>query len=228
MKDKIITDETLRNRVRVFKDRSEAGRILAEKLEGHKGTDAVLIAIPSGGVPVAAATGNSLNIPLDLVLVRKIQIPWNTEAGFGALDPDGNAIFNEEILKGLRLTREEVESQIAKTRKVLCERERLFRGGREFPFIKGRTVIIVDDGLASGYTMISALRFLKKRDPHRVIVAVPTGPLRTITTIAPEVDAVVCPNIRSGISFAVADAYRNWHDVTDEEVISLINKVKRA
>jgi predicted phosphoribosyltransferase len=228
MKDRIITDETLRNKIRVFKDRSEAGRILAGKLEGYKGIDAVLFAIPSGGVPVAAVAGNSLNIPLDLLLVRKIQIPWNTEAGFGALDPDGNVIFNEELLKGLRLTREEVESQIEKTREVLSERERLFRGGREFPFIKGRTVIIVDDGLASGHTMISALRFVRKRDPGRVIIAVPTGPLRTITAIAPEVDAVVCLNIRSGISFAVADAYRNWYDVTDEEVISLINEAKKA
>lgn len=224
MKGRIITDERLRNRVQVFEDRAEAGRVLAGMLQSHKGTGAVLFAIPSGGVPVAAVAGRLLHIRPDLLLVRKVQVPWNTEAGFGALDPDGDVIFNEDILSGLRLSHEEVESQIEKTKDVLRKRERLFRGRREFPFVKGKRVIIVDDGLASGYTMISALRYVKKRGPGRVIVAVPTGLLRTVTALAPEVDEVVCPNIRFALPFAVADAYRNWHDVTDKEVLLLMDE----
>jgi predicted phosphoribosyltransferase len=105
---------------------------------------------------------------------------------------------------------------------VIKRRNEIFRGNRLFPSLKGKIVIVVDDGLASGYTMLSAIKYIKKRNPSKAIIAVPTGSQRTVEFILPEVDELVCLNIRSGFTFAVADAYINWYDLDDEEVISLL------
>lgn len=221
MKAKLITEESYRDRVYVFEDRHDAGRKLGQKLINYKNTETVILAIPSGGVPVASEIAEFLNLFMDLILVRKIQIPWNTEAGFGALNPDGEVIFNEELLEGLGLNEEEINAQIKKTKDILRKRNELFRAGRPFSVIKNKTIILVDDGLASGYTMLAALRFVRKRDPQKIIIAVPTGLLRTVERILNDVDELTCLNIRSGFPFAVADAYKNWYDLTDEEVQSL-------
>lgn len=222
MKANLVTEESCRNKVHVFEDRHDAGRKLGQKLIVYKNTDAIILAIPSGGVPVASEIAKSLNLPLDLILVRKIQIPWNPEAGFGAINPDGAVIFNEALLNSLSLTEDEINSQIKKTKDILRKRNELFRGGKPFPEIKNKIIILVDDGLASGYTMLSALRFVKKREPRKIIVAVPTGSLKTVEFILPDVDELICLNIRSGFSFAVADAYRYWYDLMDEEVQCLL------
>jgi predicted phosphoribosyltransferase len=222
MNPNLITEESYRNKVYVFRDRHDAGGKLSQKLIVYKNTDAIILAIPSGGVPVASEIAKSLNLPLDLILVRKIQIPWNPEAGFGAINPDGAVIFNEALLNSLSLTEDEINSQIKKTKDILRKRNELFRGGKPFPEIKNKIIILVDDGLASGYTMLSALRFVKKREPRKIIVAVPTGSLKTVEFILPDVDELICLNIRSGFSFAVADAYRYWYDLMDEEVQCLI------
>lgn len=222
MKGKLVFEHSLRDKLYVFEDRRDAGRRLGQKLISYKNTHAIVLAIPSGGVPVAAEIASSLNLPMDLILVRKIQIPWNTEAGFGAINPDGEVIFNERLLNSLRLTEEEINSQIKKTKDILKKRNTLFRAGKPFPIIENMTVILVDDGLASGYTMISALNYVKKRKPQKIIIAVPTGSQKTVGFILPQVDELICLNIRTGFSFAVADAYRDWYDLTDEEVLSLL------
>lgn len=219
---KLVDDPTLRNRTYVFADRAAAGKRLAEMLRDYKGKAFRLFAIPAGGVPVAAEIARALAAPLDLIIVRKIQLPWTTEAGFGALDPDGAPLFNEMLLSRMPLTPEQIAEQVAKTEANLRERERVLRGGRPYPDLNGETVMVVDDGLASGYTMQAAVRFLRKKGAAELIVAVPTALDRTAQTLLPLVDLLVCPNLRSGLSFAVADAYENWYDVEQEEVLEVL------
>ena len=215
-------DPTLRDRAYIFADRTEAGERLAEMLRDFKDKPFRLFAIPAGGVPVAAAVARAFAVPLDLIIVRKIQLPWTTEAGFGALDPDGTPLFNEPLTSRLSLTPEQIEAQVAKTLVNLREREARFRGGRPYPDLAGETAIIVDDGLASGYTMRAAVHFLKGKNAARLVVAVPTASDRTAQALLSLVDLLVCLNVRGGLSFAVADAYKNWYDVEDQEVLDLL------
>jgi putative phosphoribosyl transferase len=222
----LIEDPTLRDRQLVFTDRAEAGRLLAVKLNPYGDSDSLVLAIPAGGMPVAAEISRALGLPLDLVLVRKIQVPNNTEAGFGAMDADGDAILNEGLLKQLKLSQEEVREQTERTKKVLAHRGRLFREGRPFPSLEGKPAIIVDDGLASGYTMRAAIRYIRKRNPAKVVVAVPTGFRHAVNDLLPETDEMVCLNIRGGFRFAVANAYVNWSDVSDEEVLAILAEGK--
>lgn len=218
----LIEDWSLRNKMHVFKDRKEAGWLLARRLSGYKDVNGIVLAIPSGGVPVAAEIAKALVLPLDVIIVRKIQLPDNTEAGFGAVGPDGEVSLNTNLISQLRLTKKEVKRQIQITVDTIKRRNELFRGGRQFPLLKDKVVIIVDDGLASGYTMLSAVDFIKRHKPEKVVVAVPTAPKETVDLILPRVDELVCLNVRSGFTFAVADAYEKWYDLEDEEVISIL------
>ncbi len=222
----LIEDPTLRDRQLVFADRAEAGRRLAAKLNSYRGSDGLVLAIPAGGMPVAAEISRVLGLSLDLILVRKIQVPNNTEAGFGAMDADGETVFNEWLLTQLNLSQDELREQAEKTKNVLAHRDRVFRGGQPFPSLEGKVVIVVDDGLASGYTMRAAIRYLRKRRPAKVVVAVPTGFQHAVNELLPETDEMVCLNIRSGPRFAVAGAYANWSDVSDEEVFAILAEGK--
>ena len=223
----LTEDRSLRNRTHVFEDRKDAGIRLAGYLSGYRGTDGMVLAIPSGGVPVAAEIAEALGLPLDLVIVRKVQIPYNPEAGFGAVGPQGEVSLNEDLVSRLGLTRKEIEQQIQKTREIINVRNERFREGLPFPDLRDRVVILVDDGLASGFTMLSAVRFIRDHGPEKIIVAVPTAPERTIDLILPHVDELVCLNIRSGLMFAVAEAYENWYDLDDDEVISILKGLSK-
>ena len=225
---KILDDPALRNRTYVFADRAAAGKRLAEMLRDYEGKPLRLFAIPAGGVPVAVQIARALAVPLDLVIVRKIQLPWTTEAGFGALDPDGTPLMNEALLSHYPLSPQQIEAQVAKTLANLKEREEHLRGGRPYPELAGATTIIVDDGLASGYTMRAAVRFLKGKGAGELIVAVPTALDRTAQALLPLVDLLVCPNLRGGMSFAVAEAYENWYDVDHKEVLDLLAGLAQA
>jgi putative phosphoribosyl transferase len=219
---KILDDPALRNRTYVFADRAAAGKRLAAMLLNYRGQPLRLFAIPAGGVPVGAEIARVLDAPLDLVIVRKIQLPWTTEAGFGALDPDGVPIFNEDLLRRQPLAPKEIAAQVAKTLASLREREVHLRGGRPYADLEGAPTIIVDDGLASGYTMRAAVRFLKGKGAGLLIVAVPTALDRTAQALLPLVDLLVCPNLRGGLSFAVAEAYENWYDIDQTEVLEVL------
>jgi len=223
----LIEDLSLRDKLYVFRDRKEAGIILARKLLKYKGTDGIVLGIPSGGIPVAAELAKALSLPLDLVILRKIQIPNNTEAGFGAVAPDYKVLINEDLLSMLNLSQKYVERQIKLTIDTIKKRDDLFRKGLPFPSVKNKMVIIVDDGLASGYTMLSAVEFLRRHGPEKIVVAVPTGSKRTVDFILPKVDELICLNIRTGFTFAVADAYENWYDLTDNDVISILQEFNR-
>ena len=222
---KLTEDIALRDKRYVFEDRIEAGCLLAHALMHLKSSDCIVLAIPSGGLPFASEIADALAIPMDLVIVRKIQIPLNTEAGFGAMAPDGDIILNEKLLLQLNLTGDEINRQAIKTSENIRERNQRFREGRPYIPPEHDTVIIVDDGLASGYTMLAAIRFVKRTGAQKRIVAgVPTGSKRTVNLVLPEVDELVCLNVRSGFPFAVADAYRNWHDLTDKEALAIVKK----
>ena len=222
-----IEDPELRDRIHVFSDRANAGQQLASLLPDYQGQEVRLFAIPAGGVPVAAEIARRLKIPLDLVIVRKIQLPWTTEAGFGALGPGGEAIFNEELLRRMPLTQEEIEAQVQKTAAVMRQREARLRGGQPYPLLHGVTALIVDDGLASGFTMQAAVKFLRAQGAGQIVVAVPTGSERTVRDLLPLVDELYCLNVRGGWSFAVADAYENWYDLTEEEVLEVLNSLTK-
>ena len=228
MTAKIVEEPTYRERVFVFLDRLQAGRLLADKLREYAGKEnVVLLALPAGGVPVGYVVAKELNISMDVIVVRKVQIPWNTEAGFGALTWDGEAVLNQSLVKHLGLKREVIEESISETRRIIQERLGKFRGDKPMPDLGGKVVILVDDGLASGFTMLAATRSSRRKQPKKTVVAVPTASMGAIKLLAPEVDEIVCLNIRSGPVFAVADAYKNWYDLTDDEVIKILERAKK-
>jgi len=225
MRATIIENPVYRDRISVFQDRFQAGKLLADKLRHNLDNEnVVILAVPAGGVPVGYIVAKELGAPMDLIVVRKIQIPWNTEAGFGAITWDGKIALNEDLVEQLNLTKEEIETSILSTKRNIQERLRKFRGDKPMPILKDKVVVLVDDGLASGFTMMVAARSVRENIPKKIIVAVPTASLGAIELLAPEVDEIVCLNIRSGPSFAVADAYVNWHDLTDEEVTNILKK----
>ncbi len=220
----LIEENSLRDKRYVFTDRRDAGRLLSQKLIKFKGSDSMILAIPSGGVPIASEIRQTLGLAMDLIIVRKIQIPGNPEAGFGAMSPDEEVVLNERLLNQIGLTEEEMTTQIRKTRDVIKKRGRVFRQDKPFPSIENKIVFVVDDGLASGYTMRAAINFIKRKNPLKIIVAVPTASQKTADSILSEVDELICLNVRSGYPFAVADAYEDWYDVTDEEVLEILKK----
>jgi putative phosphoribosyl transferase len=221
----LIEEPAYRNREFVFKDRLHAGELLADKLRPAvaKGNVEVL-AIPAGGVPVGYVLAEKLGISLDVVVVRKIQVPWNTEAGFGAVTWDGRPILNELLVAQLGLSAEVVAQCISRTRQMVHERNQRLRGGRPFPDLSSRTVILVDDGLASGFSMMAAVESIKTQHPSKIVVGVPTGSPNAIELLAPSVDELVCLNVRSGPIFAVADAYEDWYDLSDDGTLEYLRR----
>ncbi len=222
----LFEDKSLRDKSYVFRDRSEAGSLLAERLLEIPLPEAIILAIPAGGIPVALEIARKLHLPLDLMIVRKVQIPGNPEAGFGAMGPDGEVIFNEPLLRRLRLTQDDIEKQVARARQIVEERNRVFRGGRPFPDVRDRTTVLVDDGLASGYTMTEAVRFLQKRKAARILIAVPTASEESVNRLSPLVDEIYCLNVRTLYPFAVAEAYENWYDLEDQEVLARMKSLE--
>ena len=222
----VIFDDNLKERLHVFKDRFHAGELLAEMLKRNLSLgDAIILAIPAGGIPVGYEISCRLNIPMDVVIVRKLQIPWDPEAGFGAVSSDGEIVLNERLVKQLGLSEEIIEEVVRKTLGIIRDRSKKFRMVKPVLDIGDKTVILVDDGLASGYTMLAAIRSIKKKNPKRIIAAVPTASAAAVKLVSRKVDKILCLNVRSGPFFAVADAYREWRDLTDEEVIEILRKI---
>jgi len=218
----------LRERTRVFSDRSHAGRVLAGMLSDRLEPDCLIMAIPAGGVPVAAALAAGLHLPLGLAVVSKITLPWNSEVGFGAVAFDGSVGLNEAMVARTELTPQEVEEGIARTRRKVARRvERLGSLLADAEPV-GRDVVVVDDGLASGFTMRAAVDALGRAGAASVRVAVPTGHLAAVEAVAPAVRELYCANIRSGFRYAVADAYMHWYDIDDHELTAMLRKAADA
>jgi predicted phosphoribosyltransferase len=217
----------LRNRTFVFKDRSEAGERLSKFLLEYRNQKPVVLAIPNGGVPVGIAVSQRLGAPFDLIVSRKMPLPHTREAGFGAITWDDIVVYNEELIAAIPLNQHQIEQGLSVARKELHDRTSLFRGDRPWPKVKNRFVILVDDGLASGFTMIAAATFARRHRAAKIVTAVPTSPVHSIARVASCVDELVCLNIREGLSFAVADAYVEWHDLSEVEVNSYLQKVPK-
>jgi predicted phosphoribosyltransferase len=173
---------------------------------------ALVLAIPAGGVPVGVEVARRLHLGLELAVVSKILIPGITEAGYGAVAFDGTVLLNESLVAALGLTEAAVEEGIAATRSRVTRRVQQLRHGRPFPDLRDAAAVLVDDGLASGYTMRVAIEALRAGGAQEVIVAVPTGHLDAVRRLSPLVETLCCANVRAGRSFAVADAYRSWGD----------------
>ncbi|MDZ7700421.1 MAG: phosphoribosyltransferase family protein [Deltaproteobacteria bacterium] len=218
--------ESLRDREHVFTDRFHAAEVLAGMLTSTYAQveDGVILTIPSGGVPIGIGLREKLDLPMDLLIVRKLQIPGNTEAGFGAMTLDGRAFFNDRLLAELHLTDLQIAAEKQRVARELERRNALFRNNRSFPDLTGKRVILVDDGLASGFTMLASVDLVRRANPEETVVAVPTAPLRTVEQISAQADRVYCANIRTTHFFAVANAYQRWHDLTEEEVLSLLSE----
>jgi putative phosphoribosyl transferase len=216
----IIDDPRLRDKNRVFTGRHDAGRKLGAFIKTLPGIrDPLVLAIPAGGVPVGKEVAVALGAPLSLAIVRKIRIPGSTEAGFGAVTWDGQVLINERLRASLGLSQPEVDLAIAETRNNVSERITRFTGGKGVPSPEGKTAILVDDGLASGFTMLAAVQSLRTHNPAIIIVAVPTASASSAELVARSADKLVCLNIRTTWRFAVADAYEQWYDLDDQEVL---------
>lgn len=204
-----------------FADRAEAGRVLAEKLRVFRGReDVVVLALPRGGVPVAAEIAMDLRAPLDVFLVRKLGFPGHEEFALGAIASGGVRVMNPSASLGT-FTNEEIDAIAAREKRELSRREGLYRGERAAPEILGKTVILVDDGLATGSTMLAAVRALRLLGPARVVVAVPVGSREACDLVREEADELVCP-FAPELFRAVGEWYRNFSQTTDDEVQALL------
>jgi predicted phosphoribosyltransferase len=216
----------LREKLGVFKDRQDAGIRLSEMLEAYRDSSAMVFAIPAGGVPVAATLAEKLNLSLDVAVVSKITLPWNTEAGFGAVAFDGTVRLNNQMLGQAGLSEEEVQRRIELTTTKVQRRFKELRGDEPMPNLAGRKVFLVDDGIASGFTFRVAVEALKKHGTDEIMAAVPTGHRQALQGIATQVEAVYCANVRGGWSFAVAGAYQRWSDVDEAQVLQVLRRFR--
>ena len=206
----------------IFQDRTDAGRQLAEELLSYAGRDdAIVLALPRGGVPVAFEVAQRLGVPLDVFVVRKLGVPGHEELAMGAIASGGIRVLNEDVLYVLPDAQSIVEMVTAIEREELKRRERDYRGDRPAPEVRGRTVILVDDGLATGATMRAAAAALGQQGAAKIIVAVPVGAPTTCREIRDEVDDILC--LHTPISFmGVGQYYEDFSQTSDEEVRELL------
>ncbi len=204
----------------LFQDRSEAGAKLGHALIALGLRDPVVLAIPAGGVPVAIEIARILGAPLDLVIARKIQFPWTTEAGFGAVAADGTEYLGPETRS---LDPTVVEMQLEKARQQVKRRAARLQRASNPPNLKGSTAILVDDGLATGSTMLAAVQSVAPKEPAEIVVAVPTASGAAVDLLEPIVDRLILLYVHPREQpFAVASSYAHWRDLTDEEVSALL------
>jgi predicted phosphoribosyltransferase len=205
-----------------FHDRRDAGRALATRLMRYASRpDVLVLALPRGGVPVGYEVAQALRAPLDVFLVRKLGVPGQEELAMGALASGGVLVRNEEVIAALDIPDEEIEAVAAQEQAELRRRERLFRGDRPPPAVAGRTVILVDDGLATGSTMRAAVAALRRLGPARIVVAVPVGSAEACEEFSFEADEAVCAQTPEPF-LAVGMWYEDFTQTTDEEVRELL------
>ena len=211
-----------------FRDRREAGRLLAAMLPAYANRpDVLVLALPRGGVPVAYEVARALGAPLDVFLVRKLGVPGYEELAMGAVATGGVRVLNDEIVTGLRLPGYVIDAVAAREQQELGRRERLYRDSRPAPDVRGRTVILVDDGLATGATMQAAIRALRQQRPDRIVVAVPVAARTTCEMLRPEVDDIACASTPEPFQ-AVGYWYEDFSQTTDDEVRDLLAQRRQS
>ena len=212
-----------------FYDRTDAGRRLAAELEKFKGENVVVFALPRGGAPVADPIAASLDAPLDLVLVRKIGVPFQPELAMGAVADGGDPVVvrNEDVIAMADISEQAFQEVCARELEEIERRRRLYLGGRPRPEAKDRVAIVVDDGVATGATTRAALRAVRARAPKKLVLAVPVAPPDTLESLAPEVDEIVCLETHRAFG-AIGFFYRDFGQISDEEVIEILNRQART
>ena len=212
-----------------FKNRSEAGRFLAQKLGKYiNDPNVVVLALPRGGVPVAFEVAKALKAPLDIFVVRKLGVPGYDELAMGAIASGDIRVLNVKVLDYLDIPDEMIERVAAREKRELQRRERLYRGTRPLIDVRGRTVIIVDDGMATGATMRAAVRALRQQEPEKIIVATPVGARETCDSFAKEVDTMCVCAISPEPFEGVGLWYRDFEQTSDEEVRQLLARVAQS
>ncbi|MDY7032053.1 MAG: phosphoribosyltransferase family protein [Thermodesulfobacteriota bacterium] len=206
-----------------YRDREDAGRVLASRLLHYKDQDLIVIAIPNGGVPVGSIIARELHAKLSLMIVRKLQIPNNPEAGFGALTSDGFLLLNHDLIRSLGISEEDIRKQKENALKSIQERQEYFGERGKLHSLQNRSVILVDDGLASGFTMEAAVKSVKSMKAESILIAVPTSSMSAYRRLESQVDRIVCPDLSRTPVFAVANAYKNWYDLDEAEVLDILN-----
>ncbi len=209
---------------RHFRDRRDAGRELAAHLEALRGQPGLLVlALPRGGVPVGYEVAKALGAPLDVFVVRKLGVPGHEEFAMGAIASGGVRVLNDDAVRGLSIPDEVIDAVARSEQAEIERREREYRGDRPAPGVRGRTVVLVDDGLATGSTMLAAVKALRRQHPARIVVAVPAGSPATCRQLRDEADEVVCA-IEPEPFTAVGVWYADFSQTTDEEVRALLSR----
>jgi predicted phosphoribosyltransferase len=208
----------------LFRDRREAGRLLAAKLTAYANRpDVIVLALPRGGVPVAYEVARALGAPLDVFVVRKLGVPGSEELAMGAVATGGVRVLNDQLVNRLGIPDHLIDAVAVREGQELARRERLYRGGRPLLDVRDRTVILVDDGLATGATMHAAIAALRQLYPARIVVAVPTASPETCEEMRAEVDDVICAITPEPFQ-AVGRWYQDFAQTTDEEVQDLLTR----
>jgi putative phosphoribosyl transferase len=209
----------------LFRNRTDAGRQLAKALLKYKSRHPVILALPRGGVSVAAEVAGALDAPLDLLLVRKIGLPSQPELAMGAVT-DGEEptiIRNRDVIELSGISADEFDAVCEEERNEIERRRKRYLGDRARSKVKGQVVIIIDDGIATGATTLAAIRAVRRREPRELVLAVPVAPLDTINMLQPEVDAVVCLDTPEDLG-AIGYFYRDFRQVSDDEVIAALRR----
>jgi len=210
-----------------FQDRKEAGKALARRLGHYRGrNDVLVLGVPRGGAVLAAEVAEALEAPLDVFLCRKLGVPGEAQLAFGAVAPGGVRVLDEEIISALEISPEEIERVTREEQQELDRRERAYRAGRPFPKLIGRVAILVDDGIATGASMLAAVRALRAFSPARMVVSVPVSSSPARERLSKEVDEFVCLAAPAAF-YVVAQFYKAFPQVSDEEVVALLDRYAR-
>ncbi len=209
----------------MFRDREDAGQQLAEKLKNYRKESPLILALPRGGVPIGYRVAQMLKAPLDVFVVRKIGAPGNPEFGVGAVAPDV-CILDEDLLRLLGLNPSDMQENILREKQELNRRLQLYRGGKDFPNISGKTVILVDDGIATGITVRAALQAIQRLRPRKLILAVPVASSQALEMLNEQVDEIICLKTPSHF-YAVGTFYLNFTQVSDTEVLSCLKQAQQ-
>ena len=213
---------------RTYRDRVHAGRTMAEHLDAYRDRDdVVVLALPRGGVPVAAQVAEYLDVPMDVFLVRKLGVPAQPELAAGAISSDGAVVINDDVVRGTGMTPDDLDAVTARERRELGRREEAYRGERPMVEVRDKTVIVVDDGIATGATMRAAVRALRKLGAAAMVVAVPVGPPGVHDDLADDADHVICPSTPRSFG-GVGSAYDHFEQLADDEVRSTLARTTRA
>jgi len=211
----------------MFVDRKDAGEKLSMELEKFKDENPIVLAIPRGGIVTAYETIKKFGLQWDLIIPRKIGSPHNKEIAIGAISLDETYLFNEKYIEMLNISQEYIKKEVFEQTEEIKRRLNKYKGNENFPYVKNKTVIIIDDGIATGFTIQAAINSIKKHDAKKIILAVPVAPQDTISLLEKIVDEVICLFIPDEF-YAVGSYYKSFEQTTDEEIFNIVRELKKT